>query len=688
MINSQLINPSSIVVIGASNDLRKAGGKMLHNIIAGGYTGKIYAVNQRESQVQGQNSSSTIEQLPNVDLAILAIPAQFCPSVIDELGKNHKTKAFIVISAGFSELNEVGEKLEQKMIENANKYSASLSGPNSIGIINTHYSGVFTTPIPQLDSITGCDFISSSGATAVFLMEAGMQVGLRFSSIYSVGNGKQICAEDYLEYLDDKFDPINGSKTIIMYLENISKPQKLLKHATSIIAKGGRIAAIKSGATKAGSRAASSHTGAMATSDMATRALFRKAGIVYCSSREELISVASVFSYKRLTGKNIAVITHAGGSAVMLSDALAQGGLHVPLLSGEIAEELLEYLHSGSSVSNPIDFLATGSAEQLGIIIDFCEHKFDCIDAMVVVFGSPGLFDVENVYKVLNVKMDVCKKPIFPVLPSLVNAAKEINYFLSKGHVNFPDEVILGKALCEVYNTGAPSEPSNIENIIDIKKIKSVLNTPTDVEGYLSVEANNTIMDALGIPRAAEIAVDSEYQALQAAQKLCFPLVMKVIGPVHKSDVGGVALDINSNNLVVEQYKAMMEIPEARGVLIQKQHRGIELFVGVSHEHGFGHLLMMGLGGIFVEVLADIKVCLCPCSKEEIVFRLKNLKGYPLLQGIRGKPGVDIDAFAEIILKISHLTEILPEITELDINPLLGTGTDIIAVDMRIRIEK
>lgn len=686
MINSQLINPQSIVVIGASNDLKKAGGKMLHNIIAGGFQGKLLVVNKRENHVQNQKTYKSIEQLPCVELAILAIPAQYCPQAIDELAKHKNTKAFIVISAGFSELNTEGEKLEKQMIDNANKYNAALAGPNCIGIINKNYHGVFTTPIPILDSQKGCDFISSSGATAVFLMEAGMQVGLRFASVYSVGNGKQICVEDYLQYLDEKFDDKTSSKTIIMYMENISKPQKLLKHALSLMTKGCRIAAIKSGSTAAGSRAASSHTGAMTTSDMATRALFMKAGIVYCSSREELISIASVFSYKKLTGTKIAVITHAGGSAVMLTDVLEKGGLQVPLIEGDIANDLLEYLYLGSSVSNPIDFLATGTAEQLGIIIDFCEHKIDYIDAMIVVFGSPGLFDVENVYKVLNVKMDVCQKPIFPVLPSLVNAENEIKYFLSKGHVNFPDEVILGKALCESFFTGNPTKPSNVDEIIDIKKIRSVLETEISTEGYLSIAANNTILDALAIPRAAELSVNSEEQALQAAQILCFPIVMKVIGPLHKSDVDGVALDINSNELVIAHYKTMMEIPEAIGVIVQKQHRGLELFIGVSYEQDFGHLLMMGLGGIFVEVLQDIKVCLCPCTRQEITLRLKNLKAYPLLQGIRGQQGVDLNVLTDIILKISHLTEVLPEITELDINPLLGAGKDIVAVDMRVKV--
>ena len=686
MINTQLINPKSIVVVGASNDLHKAGGKLFHNILDGGFSGNLYAVNKRETQVQGYQSFSNIHDLPQVDLAIIAIAANYCPDTIEELAKTKNTRAFIVISAGFGELNEEGEQLEQEMIAITQKYNAALAGPNCIGIINQNYHGVFTTPIPELDSKFGCDFISSSGATAVFLMEAGMQVGLRFASVYSVGNGKGISAEDYLAYLDNTYDEKISAKSIIMYLENISKPQKLLKHATSLIEKGVRIAAIKAGTTDSGTRAASSHTGAIATSDMATRALFRKAGIVYCSSREELISVASVFSYKKLIDKNIAVITHAGGSAVMLTDALEQGGLEVPILAGKNADELLEYLHPGSSVSNPIDFLATGTAEQLGIIIDFCEHKFDEIDAMVVVFGSPGLFDVENVYKVLNVKMDVCKKPIFPVLPSLVNAAKEIQYFLSKGHVNFPDEVILGKALCESYFTGNPVEYTEHQLNIDSDKIRTVLKWEKDKDGYLPVEANNFIMDCMQIPRAQESIVRSELQALNITEQFGFPLVMKVIGPLHKSDVGGVALDVTSVDLVKAHYKNLMLINGAQAVLIQKQYSGIELFVGVSYEEGFGHLILMGLGGIFVEILGDVKVCLCPCTKKEILYRLKNLKAFPILQGLRGKKGIDLDVFADIILKVSQLTQVLPEIKEMDINPLLGNGKEIIAVDMRVRI--
>ncbi|VAW39831.1 Protein acetyltransferase, partial [hydrothermal vent metagenome] len=245
------------------------------------------------------------------------------------------------------------------------------------------------------------------------------------------------------------------------------------------------------------------------------------------------------------------------------------------------------------------------------------------------------------------------------------------------------------KALCATYFTGNPAKSSQFspQNLnVDIAKIRQVLDDTTSNDGYLSVAANNIIMDCLDIPRATEITANTQQQALKAARKLGFPLVMKVTGILHKSDVAGVVLDITSDELLVAHYKNMMQIPDATGVMIQKQYQGIELFIGISYEQGFGHLLLMGLGGIFVEVLGDIKACLCPCTKKEIIYRLKNLKGYPLLQGIRGKAGIDLDVFADIILKVSHLTQILPEIIELDINPLLGNGKNIVVVDMRIRV--
>jgi acetate---CoA ligase (ADP-forming) len=456
MINNQLINPGSIVVVGGSNDTGKPGGKVLKNLIDGGFKGKLYVANPKEKEVQGIPSYPDADSLPQVDLAILAIPARFIPDTAEVLAKKKNTRAFIVLSAGFSEESMEGTLLEERLVSIVNKAGGTLIGPNCIGVLTPSHHSVFTYPIPKLDP-RGCDFVSGSGATACFIMEAGIPKGLSFANVYSVGNSAQMGVEEVVKYWDETFDPEKSSRVKLLYIETISKPKLLLKHASSLVRKGCRIAAVKAGSSDAGSRAASSHTGALATPDAAVDALFRMAGIVRCYGREDLIAVASVFMHPELKGKNIAIITHAGGPAVMLTDALANGGLAVPHIESPDSFELLSQLHPGSSVANPIDFLATGTAEQLGIIIDHVDRKFADIDGMIVIFGTPGLFPVYDVYEVLDQKMKSCGKPIFPVLPSILTAREEVEAFIAKGRINFPDEVVLGNALARVYNTQNPA---------------------------------------------------------------------------------------------------------------------------------------------------------------------------------------------------------------------------------------
>jgi len=685
MLNSQLINPRSIAIIGGSNDIKKPGGKIVKNILEGGFKGELCVVNPREDKVQGLKSYRTVGDILNTDLAILAIPSKYCLEVIKTLAIQKQTKAFIIISAGFSEANDFGRQIEEEIATIVNSVDGCLMGPNCIGVINENYKGVFTTPIPKYNK-KGCDLISSSGATAVFIMEAGVSVGVKFANVYSVGNAAQTSVEDILEYMDLHYIHSKDPQIKLLYLETIKNPQKLLKHATSLIKKGAKIAAIKAGSTDAGSRAAASHTGAIASSDMTVRALFKKAGIVYCSSREDLLSVASIFNYKELKGKNIAIITHAGGSAVMLSDELSKGGLQIPVIEGEDAKKLEGFLYPGSSVSNPIDFLATGTAEQLGIIIDYCEHKFQNIDAMVVVFGSPGLFDVENVYNVLSVKLDICTKPIFPVLPSVINARKEISAFLEKGNINFPDEVVLGKALAQVYRTKAPIDEVIEIKDIDIDQVRSVIDNAEN--GYLKPFEASKLLDAIKVPRAKEIIVSKKENLLSKLASKDYPLVMKVVGPLHKSDAQGVILNVKSIDEVSQNFDTLMQIENTKGILVQHMLPGIELFVGVKKEPGFNHTILCGLGGIYIEIMNDVAAGLSPLSKLEIERMIRSLKGYKLIKGIRGKEGVNIELFVDIIQRISALVEAAPEIVEMDINPLIGTKETITAVDIRIRIEK
>jgi acetyltransferase len=514
-------------------------------------------------------------------------------------------------------------------------------------------------------------------------MEASIPKGLTFSSVYSVGNSAQLGVEDVLKYLDENFDPETSSRVKLLYIESVNKPDMLLKHASSLIRKGCSIAAIKSGSSAAGSRAASSHTGALASPDVAVESLFRKAGIVRCHSREELATVASIFMHKPLKGKNIAIITHAGGPAVMLTDALSEGGLEIPHLEHP---ELLTKLFPGSSVANPIDFLATGTAEQLGFIIDACENDFPDIDGMAVIFGSPGLFEVYDVYKLLDEKMRSCSKPIYPVLPSIINVKNEIEYFIGLGRINFPDEVNFGNALCKVYNTPVPAPEIIAQPEINLKAIRAIINQAEN--GYLHPEKVQELFDAAGIPRAGEAVVTDKESAIKAASELGLPVVMKVVGPVHKSDVGGVVLNVKNFDQVASEFDRMIQIADTTAILIQPMLSGHSVYIGAKQEPKFGHMVLCGLGGIYIEVLKDVQSSLAPVSIGEAADMITRLKSYKIIQGVRGQEGLNEELFADVITRVSALCLAAPEIAEMDINPLMGNMKMLKAVDARIRIEK
>ena len=693
MINRQLLQPESIVVIGGSNNVHKPGGAIVRNILQGGFSGTLRIVNPKEDEVQGIKVFHDARELPPTELAVLVIPAKMCPDTVELLAKEKQTKAFIIISAGFGEETKAGAKLEQQILDTCAKYGCALIGPNCIGLLTRHHHSVFTKPIPALNP-RGVDFVSGSGATAVFILESAVIKGLQFNSVWSIGNGKQIGIEDVLQYMDEHFDAETDSHVKLLYIENISNPDKLLFHASSLIRKGCRIAAIKAGASESGSRAASSHTGAIASSDSAVEALFRKAGIVRCFSREELTTVGCIFTLPELKGKNFAIVTHAGGPGVMLTDALSKGGMNVPKLEGPAAEELKEKLLPGSAVANPIDILATGTAEHLGIAIDYCENQFPGIDAIAVIYGTPGLTTLYEAYEVLHKKIQECRKPIFPILPSLHTAGPEVAEFLQKGHVNFSDEVTLATALSQIMKTPAPAPPEIELFGVDVPKIREIISlTPNpspkgERSGYLDPDTVRRLLQCAGIPMVPEMVSTSKEELTAFADRVGYPVVAKVVGPVHKSDVGGVTLNIRTAEHLALEFDRMMQIKDATGVMVQKMLKGTELFIGAKYEERFGHVVLCGLGGIFVEVLKDVQSGLAPLSYGEAYSMIHSLRGYKILKGTRGQQGINEQKYAEIIVRLSTLLRFATEIKEMDINPLLADTDDVVAVDARIRIEK
>ena len=683
-VTKQLVNPQSIVVVGASNDTAKPGGAILRNIIEGGFKGQLHVVNPKETEIQGIKCSKTVNELPQVDLAVIAIAAKYTEETVRVLTEEKGTKAFIIISAGFGEESHEGKELENRIVALIEKAGACLIGPNCTGIFTPYHHAIFSKPFPK-SSPKGVDFITGSGATGCFIMDIGMQQGLHFNHCWAVGNSAQLGIEDLLEYHDESFDPETSSKVILMYIENIKNPMKLLTHAKSLRAKGVRIAAIKSGSSEAGSRAASSHTGALASPDVAVDALFRKAGIVRCYGREELCTVGNIFTYPEFEGKNIAIITHAGGPAVMLTDALSKAGMNIPHIEGAKADELLGKLFAGSAVGNPIDFLATGTPEQLGTIIDYCDNEFENIDAMCVIFGTPGLAPIYDAYRVLSEKMKTSKKPIFPILPSTLVAGDEVKEFVEMGNTYFSDETVFGNAVGRIIATPAPaSEEDTVK--IDVEKIREIISRCPD--GYLDVKLMNELLDAAGINHAVDISSDNVEDIVAFANKTGYPQVMKVVGPVHKSDVGGVSLNVKDEAHVRAEFDRLIKIKDTYAVQAYPMLFGTEIFIGAMRTPLFGHQVLCGLGGIFVEVLKDVQAGLAPIGVADAKEMIKRLRGYKIIQGVRGQDPVNEDLYADQIARVAALVQAAPEIAEMDLNPLLGSPTAVVAVDARIRIEK
>lgn len=683
-VTKQLVNPQSIVVVGASNDTAKPGGAILRNIIEGGFKGQLHVVNPKEEEIQGIKCSKAVNDLPQVDLAVIAIAAKYTEETVRVLTEEKGTKAFIIISAGFGEESHEGKELENRIVALIEKAGSCLIGPNCTGIFTPYHHAIFSKPFPK-SSPKGVDFITGSGATGCFIMDIGMQQGLHFNHCWAVGNSAQLGIEDILEYHDESFDPETSSKVILMYIENIKNPMKLLTHAKSLRAKGVRIAAIKSGSSEAGSRAASSHTGALASPDVAVDALFRKAGIVRCYGREELCTVGNIFTYPQFEGKNIAIITHAGGPAVMLTDALSKAGMNIPHIEGAKADELLGKLFAGSAVGNPIDFLATGTPEQLGTIIDYCDNEFENIDAMCVIFGTPGLAPIYEAYRVLSEKMKTSKKPIFPILPSTLVAGDEVKEFVEMGNTYFADETVFGNAVGRIIATPAPSNEDDAVKI-DVEKIREIISRCPD--GYLDVKLMNELLDAAGINHAVDISSDNVEEIVAFANKTGYPQVMKVVGPVHKSDVGGVSLNVKDEAHVRAEFDRLIKIKDTYAVQAYPMLFGTEIFIGAMRTPLFGHQVLCGLGGIFVEVLKDVQAGLAPIGITEAKEMIKRLRGYKIIQGVRGQDPVNEDLYADQIARVAALVQAAPEIAEMDLNPLLGSPTAVVAVDARIRIEK
>ena len=685
MLPKELTDPKSILVVGGSENPDQLGGSVLKNLLDQQYKGQLFVLNPKRDRVQGIVSFKDVEEAPYADLAIFAIPAANIYPILKVLSLQKKIRAYIIYSAGFSELNEEGRKLEQKILNLINKTGSCLLGPNNIGLLNRNFAGIFTKPIPKLDA-GGVDFVSASGATAVFTLEAAQQTGLSFNSVITVGNGAQIGIEEVLQHWDETFAKQTSSRVKLLYIEGLREPEKFLHHCISLRNKGCHLVALKAGSTEKGIEAAASHTGAMASPDLFVQALFEKAGVIRCHSRYALITIAGLLQLSASAISKLAVITHAGGPGVILTDHLVNNGLDVPTFSEHHLRMIKNMLFPGASASNPIDLLATGTAEQLETVIEYCDEEIDEIDGIIVIFGSPGLGSVKAAYEVIHKRTNLDRKPIFPVLPSVVNLKEDIQEFLNKGHIAFFDESLVGHGLGKISKINRPEVYTEQIEPTESTRIRKVLQRSGS--GYLEPSECLEILRHIGIQTVDQFVVSKKTDLNKLVKKIEFPLVMKVIGIIHKTDQNGVILNLNSLKELQSSYRRLMALKGATGVLIQPMVSGLEVFIGAKRVIGFPPLILFGFGGIYVEIMKEFKQVLAPLSTSQAFKLLSELKGHEILQGVRGKKGIDLEQFAKSISAISLLMTEFPEIVELDINPLKANSSQVIAVDARIRIEE
>ncbi len=677
-----LFRPESIAVVGASNEALKPGGRVIKNIKENGYGGKLWAVNPKTPDILGLPTFKTLTDLPEApDLAIVAIPAKFAVRTLEELG-NLGTGAVLVLTAGFGEKDAAGKLAEQEMLRISEKTGMAVIGPNCSGFLTRSYKGKFAGIIPQLPG-NAVDIISGSGATVDYVMEQAGLRGLSFGTVVNLGNSIQYGVEDLLKLYDENYGA-DSARVLLIYMEAVKKPDLLLTHARSLRKKGCSIVGIKSGTTPAGERAAASHTGAMASPDTAVEALFQKAGIIRVSGKAALIDTACalVAAKKPLRGRNICILTDAGGPGVMMSDELFRRQLSLATFKESTRDRLEKILPPEASMANPIDTLPSRTAELTKEILSVMEQEeAGDIDAIAVILGDSGMSDNMPIYEVIAQAMDTGKIPLFPVFSSLTTSAEKIAHFVASGHVFFQDEVALAAALANIATTFPAELPGGDLTGYDQASITAALDGKS---GALDPDTVDAVLSAAGFKLAPQVTVFDKSALVGACDTVGFPLVMKVIGPLHKSDVGGVKLGITSTESAAETYEELMRIPDAEGALLQSMVTGTEMILGASREGAFGHLVMFGLGGIYTEVLKDVRFALAPLTAEESMAMVTGIRTLPILKGVRGEKGVDLALVADNLQRLARLVNDFPGITEIDINPLKGVSSALYAVDARM----
>ena len=693
-----IFRPKSVAIIGASSTRGKVGYVLARNLLKSGYDNPIYLVNINGGEILGREAYKSISHITGeVELAVIAIPSAYVHDTVVECGEKG-VKALIIISAGFKETSHEGALLEKKIVETARKYGMRIQGPNCLGAINTHvpYDLSFASSLPKKGSI---GFITQSGALGTAILDWIIAEEIGFGSIISLGNKADLDEVDFIEAMAESPE----IKVILLYLESIERGREFLKVASEVVKKK-PIMIVKGGTSSAGAKAAGSHTGALVGSFLAYQKAFDKAGVILSESMEDLFNYAVAFTEQSLPeDEGIAIVTNAGGPGILSTDLIDSLKMKMATLSDETREQLEKNLPAAASTGNPIDILGDALPDRYAIALE-AALKDPNVHSVVVLLTPQAMTDsLKTAEFIVDLSRKYTGKPIISVFMGGYWVAKATEYLKDNGIpcYNFPEKGI--KTLNALYQYARhlrlPELEPPVYADIDHEAVKQIFNrVKEDGRTVLFPHEAAQVVKAYGIPAPGSGLATSPKDAVDLAEKMGYPVVMKVVSPdiMHKTDIGGVELNLTNSEMVRIAFEEIMRksrraqpLSKIYGITVDKMvPRGREMIIGMSRDPQFGPMVMFGLGGIYVNFLKDVAFRLAPMNEREAQQMMEETRSYSLLKGVRGESPADIDALREAILRVGHLVWDFSGMKDLDINPIFvyDKGKGVSALDVKITL--
>jgi acetyl coenzyme A synthetase (ADP forming)-like protein len=697
--------PRAVAVVGASRDPAGIGYRLVDALVGNEFQGSVYPVNPKAIQIRGVRAYPSVRELPEaVDLAVIAVPPEAVLGVVDDCA-DRGVRALVVITAGFAEVGGAGAELQIKLTEKVRGYGMRLIGPNCLGLLSTDPAvRLNATFVPAFPPHGGVAMSSDSGALGLAALAVAGRLGLGFSSCVSVGNRADVSSNDLLEYWEE--DP--ATDVVLLYLESFGNPRRFARIARRV-SRRKPVVAVKAGRTRAGLRAAGSHTAALAARDVAVDALFHQTGVLRAETLEEMFNLAALLGSQPLpAGRRVGVVTNAGGPAILCADACEAAGLYLPLLSEETRARLAAHLPQTASLNNPVDLIASAVPADFGRAAQAVLTSGE-VDALIVIGFSTGTCEAESVLRVLREVVASARrgaaagKPVLACLmpeqsgPSLAAVGEERIPCYA-----FPEAAArtLGKAAAYAEWRAQPLGQVLHFADADLPSARTVCEETLDRrgDGWLSTEEVRRVLGFMHLPIAPGGVAGTADEAAALARQLGFPVAVKLASQrlVHKTEIGCVRLGLNDEAAVRQAFEEIRDrlmidkqLDAMEGVLVQPMiSGGTETLVGVVHDPLFGPLIVFGLGGIHVEILGDVCFRVTPLTDRDAGEMVLGIRGARLFQGYRGHPPADVAALEDVLLRVSRLVEEVPEISEVDLNPVfaLPPGQGCRIVDARIHV--